>query len=514
MEYERNKETYSIKLNVVDIRDGGDASVHYTISHQGENINIRIGDADRTVTGRQTYKIHYTVQRAVNYFNNAPEVYWNATGNEWPYEMRQVTAHFHSPDGVSNDQLHTACYVGPPGSQNPGEIDSKNPGEIVFSAPGLPSGQNLTFVVGLPAGSVTKAGLIQELLWWLADWWPAFVFPMVAAGGMWMLWMHAGRDQGAGGAIAVEWSPPKGLSPAEVGTLVDESCDVPDIVSTVVDLAARGYFTIREIKSEKLLFMSTRDYEFTKNDPPPKADKLDEHEAIFLAGLFNHRTKSVRLSDLKYTFYPTVNLVRNMVYNQMVTKHFFTVRPDKVRGTYFTVGVVVIIVGVVMLWLGFDMGHVSWGLGAILAGVIVASLAKVMPAKTVTGTEAMRECLGFKRFMALVEKDRIARMAKEDPTIFGRLLPFAMVLGVADQWAHAFDGLMIPPPDWYRSSDGMNTFNTVYFANHLGAGMGSMSQTMTSTPPSSSSSGGGGGSSGFSGGFSGGGFGGGGGGSW
>ena len=116
----------------------------------------------------------------------------------------------------------------------------------------------------------------------------------------------------------------------------------------------------------------------------------------------------------------------------------------------------------------------------------------------------------------MVEKERIARMAQEDPTIFGRLLPYAMVLGVADQWAHAFEGLMTQPPDWYTSSDGVN-FSTIWFVHDLGSGMHSMGQTFVSRPESQSSSwssGGGGGFSGFSGGFSGGGFGGGGTGSW
>ena len=37
-------------------------------------------------------------------------------------------------------------------------------------------------------------------------------------------------------------------------------------------------------------------------------------------------------------------------------------------------------------------------------------------------------------------------MAKDDPTLFQRLLPYAVVLGVADEWAERFEGLLTEPP--------------------------------------------------------------------
>ena len=43
------------------------------------------------------------------------------------------------------------------------------------------------------------------------------------------------------------------LTPAEVGTLIDNSADMRDITATLVDLAVRGYIYIDEQKEEKLL---------------------------------------------------------------------------------------------------------------------------------------------------------------------------------------------------------------------------------------------------------------------
>lgn len=132
-----------------------------------------------------------------------------------------------------------------------------------------------------------------------------------------------------------------------------------------------------------------------------------------------------------------------------------------------------------------------------------------MPRKTRRGVAALRHILGFREFIERVERERVAKMAREDPTIFGRLLPFAMVLGVADEWAEAFEGLLAEPPQWYEGYDG-RPFVMGTFIDDLGRTMHKISGTLRSSPGSSA----GGGGSGFSGGFSGGGFGGGGGGSW
>jgi uncharacterized membrane protein len=122
-----------------------------------------------------------------------------------------------------------------------------------------------------------------------------------------------------------------------------------------------------------------------------------------------------------------------------------------------------------------------------------------------------RQALGFALFARKAEKRRLEMMTKEDPTIFGRLLPYAIVLGAADAWANAFDGLAVEPPSWYQSSDPGYVFSTRTFTSDMGSSMNSMQMVLPSAPSTSSAGSGG---SGFSGGGSGGGFGGGGGGSW
>ena len=412
--------------------------------------------------------------------------------------------------------MKTTSYRGVLGSRDAAQVKI-NTDHILFSTSNLQGGQGMTVVAGLPAGSLSKPSALQTLLWFLADWWPVIFLPLVALGFTLTTYFKTGRDIDGGQAVAVEWNPPKDLTPAEVGTLVDERCDMADIVSTLVDLAARGYLVIEETQTEKFLFFNSKDYVFMrlakKHD---MAAPLLPHELEFLEGLFGSSTAqsgSCTLSSLKNNFYVHLAPIRASIYQSLTDKKMFTANPETVRTSWAGGGIFLIVIGVAAAIFGFAFGLMPYGIGAALAGIIVAASSKAMPSKTAAGSRAVRECLGFQRFIRMAEKERIAVLAKDDPTIFGRLLPYAMVLGVADQWAFAFKDLMSEPPDWYRPYGyGPNyMFMPHVFVNDLGSGMNTMGSTFASQPQST----GGGGGSGFSGGGgSGGGFGGGGGGSW
>src|SRR5690606_29553812 len=111
-------------------------------------------------TGVKTYKLHYTVLRAVNFFDGKAEVYWNATGDKWQFDMKQVTARFYPPAGVRLDELKTDSFYGPPGATTNADFRKEENGVAFFTA-NLNAGEGLTFVVGLPEGSVVPPSLGQ-----------------------------------------------------------------------------------------------------------------------------------------------------------------------------------------------------------------------------------------------------------------------------------------------------------------------------------------------------------------
>jgi len=145
----------------------------------------------------------------------------------------------------------------------------------------------------------------------------------------------------------------------------------------------------------------------------------------------------------------------------------------------------------------------------IVSGLVVAAFSRIMPRRTRKGRRAYEEILGFREFLVRVDRDRLERLGVDTREQFEKLLPYAIVLGMADAWADAFAEIYVEPPSWYHGYDPVGPFRPHVFVSDMGRSLESIGQALASRPSS------GGGGSGFGGGgFSGGGFGGGGGGSW
>jgi hypothetical protein len=504
--YNRNVGTYTIELDLKEVTNENGQPKQYITAHQGRFISVRIGDPDATVTGVNTYKLHYLVKRAINFFAGEPEVYWNVTGNEWPYPIDHVTAHLYPPEGTELKAVRAESFVGPLGSTAHGAQNTTDV-SIEYQAGKLQPSEGLTIVARFPKGTVLQPTIWQLLWGWLLDWYPVIALPLLTGVALYSYWFFFGRDEDGGKPISVEWDPPRELSPAEVGTLIDESCDLPDITSTIIDLAARGYLKIKKIPYNGILMLSQCDYVFTRTNPPNLDDTLKLHETLTLNGIFGHLMQVVRLSELRGKFYSDIPQIRQTIYDQLVSRKYFSRDPNLDRHMFMCFAVVICIPGMYFSILGGNDLRAS-GIGFLLSGIIVGLSASAMPRRTALGSKLLRQCKSFQRFVRMAEKDRIRVLAKDDPTVFGRMLPYAMVLGCAEHWAEAFKDLMTAPPEWFESpqSTGGN-FTTTAFYYDLFTGMDTMRWTLASAMPNATNINDPPGSSG-------GGFGGGGGGSW
>lgn len=525
---------YSIRLRVLSVKNEREEAYPYTVSHQGRDLFLRIGDPNRTVTGHVVYVITYRVQRAINRFESHDELYWNVTGTEWDWPIHEASVQVQLPAGVVPDQVRHRTFTGRMGSRTTASAERFEGRSYHAEVHDLGPSEGLTIVLGLPKGALIPPSAARELWWKLSDnlgYFLAALLPILSLVVLSYLYLKTGRDPGRNLPIVVQYEPPPKLSPAEVGTLLDETIDTADIVSTVLDLAVRGFLKIEEVKTTRFLFLTDRDYCFHKLTP---ADgHLSRHESLFYDALFDS-SGDVFLSSLKNKFYTSIPRIRKAITDEMLVKRLFPRDPERVRQTFRGIGCAVVAIPVV---LGISLIQTNavrflippnpFSFVLFLLVCLVATLAlfrifsRAMPSKTPEGARLARYCLGFKEFIERVEKDRIARMAKDDPTLFERVLPYAVVLGVADEWAERFEGLLTQPPSWYASpSFAGGTFYPRAMVSDLGQSMHAMGSTLTSQPSSSGSSGwgssgGGGGFSGFSGGgSSGGGFGGGGGGAW
>lgn len=511
--YAARNGNFSLRLNDLTVADAAGAPYAFTVSDVGENQEIKIGSADAYVTGKKTFVINYRVQRAINYFEAYDEVYWNATGNAWvvPIERASVQVVYPQPVGAGLASSRLACYAGVLGSQAPcatsaydyAAADQALAAGAEFSASSLAAGEGLTVVVALPKGSVYQPTYEENLVAAVRDN-LVLLLPLFVFGLMYYFWWTRGRDPRGRGTIIPQFEAPPGMTPAEVGTVVDERCGQKEIVAEIIYLATQGYLKLKRTEN-KVLFIKSTDYTFEKLKDSvylPDAFDRDLLDSIFKSG------SPVKFSDLKGKFYADyARLVKN-IFAAVTSKGYFAENPQKVTGRYAGLAVVVFVL--LYFLASFGVAYVSTYsfLALGLSALVVLGFSAVMPRKTERGVASKEYILGFKDYLTVAEKDRLEfhNAPAKSPEQFEKFLPYAIALGVEKAWAQQFEGIYNSRPSWYEDSTGLHAFSALALTHDLG----SFSTAFASGAMTSAASGG----SGFSGGGAGGGFGGGGGGSW
>ena len=503
----------------------------YEVEDAGGGLTrIRIGDPDQEITGAHTYEIRYVIEGTLNTFDDHLELNWNAVGDQWAVGIDRVDVTVEAPASVER----VACFAGATGSTDPCAAARADGSTATFRAKGLFPFEGVTVVVALPRSAVspTPTPILRERTTFAN----AFRVTPVRAGaaaGLAVLFLGGiaavlwttGRDRryrgspidqvmggGSGDqpvplgdadtSAPVEFAPPEGLRPGQIGTLIDERANTLDVTATIIDLAVRGFLTIQEIPKEG--WFGKPDWRLLKLQKDA-ADLLPFERAL-LDGLFRDGDE-VLMSSLRRTFAERLQDVEEKLYVDVVRNGWFLRRPDKVRATWHALAILALVGSVVLTWI---LARV-WRLGIIGVPFVVASLflwwsAARMPARTAKGTAMLRRVRGFRTVIEKAETN-MARWAEQE-NVFTRYLPYAIVFGATEKWAKAFASLAEPAPDattWYV---GARPFVYAEFAHAIDGFTVATSGIIASTPAGS-------GASGFSGGgFSGGGVGGGGGGSW
>jgi uncharacterized protein (TIGR04222 family) len=504
------------------------APADYEIRGDGDDRTIRIGDADIVVSGVHTYEITYRLTGVLNHFDDHEELYLNITGNGWRAPIDQAEAEVSVPAPIGR----ITCFAGPLQSSIPCDKAEEREGRATFAAQDLGRHEGLTVVVGFPTGVIdpVPSPILSER-WTVGRAFavrpdtvvPAGALAAAAVGGFALLVTRVGRDRRFAGSptdvafgnvsgqselaplrdsdpIPVEFVPPDGLRPGQVGTLIDEQANTLDVTATIIDLAVRGYLRITEIPKEG--WFGSTDWELTSLKP---GAGLKEYENTLLTALFATGPQ-VKLSDLKGTFASHLKAVADQLYEDMLANGWYRDRPDRTRTKAAVLAVAVIVAGIAAtVLLAMFTSYALVGLPFVLFGLLLVFAYRVFPSRTAKGYAALRRVRGFKRFIDESEKER-ARFA-EQQHLFSEYLGYAVVFGAVDKWARTFAGIdgELPTGGWYV---GAYPFNVITFTGAVNGFTVATSGTISSVPASSGGSGFGGG------GFSGGGVGGGGGGSW
>lgn len=264
-----------------------------------------------------------------------------------------------------------------------------------------------------------------------------------------------GRGSG-GRVIPVQFNPPP-ASAALVGTLLTERARPREISATVVDLAGRGFLTMRQ---QPATDGGATDWIFTRTDPAvPSA--LDDYEQTILDGLFEQGSPAV-MSTLKGQFGHASARAMGELERGMLTRGWFSQAPEQVRAGSRGLSGILVAAGFAVLFFFSGAGPAGIGvaIGLLGSAAIVAAGSRRIGARTATGNAIAVQALGFRKYLETAEAGQIR--FEEAAGIFTRYLPYAIVFDLADHWAKVFgdvakaaqlQGYDVDTPGWYVADD-------------------------------------------------------------
>ena len=496
------------RANVTDIS----VNDSYTVSKENGECRIKIGSAERTVTGLKKYVIKYKYNFGNDKNKNFDEVYLNIIGNSWDISIKNVTFTINMPKEFDSSKVGFS-------SGTYGKISANNNSDnngVLFNVTentitGYYAGilaplEGINLRIQLPEGYFVE----QKLHITLFDF-VSFILPIIFIVAAIILWKKYGKDEKP--VETVEFYPPEGFNSLDVGYFYDGKVKNNHIISLLVYLANKGYIEIKEIEKSGL-FTKKHTYQINKIK---EYDGSNSTEKVFLDGLFDCGINGiVREEDLVDEFYKTMADVSKQ--EERVHKaDLYTKQSGRKSITVAFLFMINIFITIFCFGNYTSENYFTFQehtldlietIYNVTASVILFITLAKMPKRTEYGTEMLGKIKGFRNFLETAEKDKLEKLVKEDPKYFYNILPYTYSLGVSKVWMDKFETMAIqtPPPAWYS---GYDAFDMIRFNAFMNSTMKSATTAMTSTPSSSSS---GGGYSG--GGFSGGGSGGGGGSSW
>ncbi len=530
--YDRRYDLYNVSVT------SPDAPTAVKQGREGPFEVLRIGAADRVITGPAHYRIGFDVKGALNPATEAVTLVWNAIPADFDVTKGAPEVHVTLPGEV----LSLTCTAGQPGSNTPCDsAEREGTNAAVFRHHSLAASEGLTITVGMPATAFTTTPqmLLEEkfsLTRRLGTDQPGV---LVGSGGLLAVLLAAvaklsrrGRDaafvggfmdasQNDGGTAAAagyatipvgppEYRPPEGLTPAELSFLITESTSTQQVTATIVDLAVRGHLRIEELGEGR-----HKDWRFhaTPDAAARKGDALAPYETTIIAALFPSGGDQSDLSDLKDQFHTANSAAQHQIEEQAVNAHWYDRKPSYTRAMWAAAAVATILIGGVLTAVAVGATHVALlAVPLVVAGVALLGASRGMPARTSKGSALTSRALGFKRFLEVADADMLRAAEKEGS--LERHLAYASVFGIAEQWtkrlallgaAGAVGGIggsaMYP---WWIGAGGRG-FNSDDFGRSLSDFTRSAAAVLPSAPSSSGTGGGGGGGSVGSGGGGGGG---------
>ncbi len=493
---------YTVGFGLQSVTRDGQPEAHH-IKQRSNGVRIYIGSENVMLPkNTYTYRLRYSTNRQLGFFEQHDELYWNVTGTEWDFPINQASASVYLPGNIPAGDIVVEGYTGAAGAKHQdynARVDANSVSEFITTRP-LQRHEGLTIVVSWPKGYIAEPSAQDKLKYVMND-----NSHLLAGGGALLIlltyylfaWFRVGRDPDEG-VIVTRYEPPEGYSPASMRFISKMSYDDRAFATALINLAIKGYLHISE--DEDVYSLKKRPLE---SQPPMAPGEQALMESLFSTG---------SLVTLKKSSHKTIRAAKQAheesLANDYERLYFNTNSGWMLPGLLITILMLVVIIMrmprgepqmvviFMTVWLSFwSMGTFALLISAINAwraawhngfaglvsaigmtafsipfvgglGVGIWMLAEnssistvvlllvalainflfyiLLRAPTRAGRRLLDNIAGFRDYLQVAERDELNFKHPAGKTIetFEKFLPYALALDVEQAWAEEFSGVL------------------------------------------------------------------------
>lgn len=542
-----------------------------TDSGDDRNTILKIGSADKRVTGLHKYVIKYKIRYLDDRYDGEDFLCHSIWGNGWNTTVDTLMFQISFEKQLPADIEQTLnVYSGKLGTTT--NADSVN---VYYKAEDN-SLRGLAYNLG-SYNAVTLSSQLPQGFWEIKpkDLTAFYIFAGLAALFALLTVVSLVTAKRYRPIRVLSFYPPNDMSSAEVGTVIDNVPGNEDLASLVPWMAHKGYINIVENVDEKGAKLKDNLTLTKVKDLPYNAP---EYQKSFMNALFS-KSESIQLKSLSLTYVTNLQIVRgitnifsgeraliqensnavwswslmllcmlgaastcNVVDNFNISYFFLELLSTvaaliwmgrhrkkksfeyenyswfkKITSIIKWALVMFLVISVNIVW--FDDGLLAIPVDYIVFGSLGASLVTYFLNYAIGNTkyraQVLGELEGLREFIETAELPRLKMLVDENPQYFYDILPYAMVFGLTSKWVKLFESIKVENPEWYISSSPMKLAAMPLLMNKISTRVSdSIRDSISSSSSGYSYSSSGRGYSGGGRSYSGGGGGGGGGGSW
>ena len=482
-----------------DVEMLGASTEDIAVEDDGTFMSLRIGDPETLlISGPYAYSIEYAYDLGGDRYSDYDEVYYNIVApDSWDSDIETLVFSITLPYPIDPERVWLTA--GGYGSTFELPFVLSDDGCTVSGRyKSLPKGYGMTIRIEMDDGYFNEA--VVPVDYASIGYCVAILISIIFLVFAIIVWLRKGRD---GKVIApVRFSPPEGLSPLDVGFILDGCVEDRAVSAMLVYWADKGWITIEE-KDGGFAFSKVAEPEAMSDAEQSlfeaffaSSDAVDvktlagngfygrrqraaaTEAAAFTGGKSLIEPSSERLGrimcailvvpailsaiSLTIPFIGGITLFVALAFMMMYA--FFTAIAKSIEKKARGGGIKPSMLLPALPFIIFFCFFISMALAGLpgnpmlrttAACISVASLfssiliSSSISRRSAYAEEKLMEIYGYREFIETVEKDRIERLSAEDPAFYYHVLSYAMAMGVEDQWTRAFDDIYVEPASWY-----------------------------------------------------------------